>query len=302
MKIVALFLAMMLERLATQLFHWRDLRWLDPLFDAGLRRSTQLARVSPYAWLIIVLLLAVAPVVVARLLLEDALLGLPYLALSVVVLFLCLGPQDIGEEVDRWSKALIDGDEQDERAYAHALLERGFVDRVSARNEVPKAVFVQANNRIFSVIFWFIVLGPIGAWLFRVADLARRRALFQAQRDNPESSVAPDCERRADDVHALLAYVPARLSALGYILAGDFDAGRDAWRSAAEPATQTLGANNEQVLRRVGFAALNLSRDADEADTAWFVRAARGAKNLALRTLLFWLVGVALLTLVGVAG
>ncbi len=301
MKIVALFLAMILERLATQLFHWRDLRWLDRLFDAGLRRSAQLSRVSPYMWVAIVLLIAILPVVIARLVLEDALLGLPYLALSVVVLFLSLGPQDIGEEVDRWSKALIAGDEENERAFAYALLERGFVDRVSARDEVPRAVFVQANNRMFAVIFWFIALGPIGAWLFRVADLVRRRALFQAQREDPANAVAPDCERRADDVHALLAYLPARLSALGYILAGSFDAGRDAWKSVGNPPAETLSAGNELVLRNVGFAALNLTRAEDEADTAWHVRAARGAKNLALRTLLFWLVGVALLTLVGVA-
>ncbi|MEL7374160.1 MAG: regulatory signaling modulator protein AmpE, partial [Pseudomonadota bacterium] len=126
MKIIALFLAMGLERLATHLFHWRELRWLDPLFDLGLANSTRLGRVWPYLWLVLTLAAAVAPVVILRFTLADTLLGLPYLAISVVVLFLCLGPQDIGEEVDRWCRALSDGDEENERIYGHALLERGF--------------------------------------------------------------------------------------------------------------------------------------------------------------------------------
>lgn len=299
MKIIALFLAMGLERLATHLFHLRELRWLDPLFDLGLTNSVRLSRVWPYLWLVLTLAVAVAPVAFLRYSFADTLLGLPYLALSVVVLFLCLGPQDIGEEVDRWCRALTEGDTENERVYSHALLERGFSDVDSARPGVPGAVFVQANNRIFAVIFWFVLLGPVGAWLFRVSDLVRRRALFQAQRENPDADVAPDCEQRADDVHALLAWVPARIAAFGYTLAGNYDAGREAWASLTP--RDHAGDGNEQLLREVGLAALALSRDEGEADTAWYIRAARAAKNLALRTLWFWLVGVALLTLFGFA-
>lgn len=299
MKIIALFLAMGLERLATHLFHWRELRWLDPLFDLGLGNSARLGRIWPYLWVVLTLAVAVAPVVLLRLAVEDALLGLPYLALSIVVLFICLGPQDIGEEVDRWCRALADGDTEQERAYSHALLERGFHDVEAARADVPGAVFVQANNRIFAVIFWFVVLGPVGAWLFRVSDLARRRALFRAGREDLAPNVAADCERRADDVHGLLAWLPARLSALAYTLAGNYDAGRAAW-STREP-SERIADGNDALLREVGLAALSLERGEGEVEQAWVIRAARAAKNLALRTLWFWLVGVAVLTLVGVS-
>lgn len=300
MKIVALFVALALERLFTQLFRWRELRWLDPLFDVGLRYSKRLSSLSPYLWIILVLLVSVAPVILARLSLSETLLGLPYFALSVVVLFLSLGPQDIGEDVDRWCAAMRNGDEETERVYSKALLEREHQAGVDSRALVPCAVFVQANNRMFAVIFWFILLGPIGAWLFRVADLVRRRALFQAQRTDPDATVATDCEQRADDVHALLAYVPARLSALGFVLAGNYDAGVNAWRTGSDPGG-SLSQHNDQLLRRVGDAALQLSRDAEEDDVSWHSRAAKAAKNLTLRTLMFWLVGVAVLTLVGAA-
>lgn len=300
MKIIALFLALGLERLATQLFHWRDLRWLDPLIDRGIALSNRWQQL-PYLWVIATLALAVAPVVIAHVALAHALLGLPYLALSVLVLFLCLGPEDIGEEVNRWRDAIESGDSAAERTYARALLERGFNDTRGVRGDVPGAVFVQANNRMYAVIFWFVILGPIGAWLFRVADLVRRRALFQAQRAAPDTDVAMDCDRRAEQVHALLAWLPARLSALGYTLAGSYDRGRDAWRGVTAAGAARLAAGNENLLRSVGLAALHIDRAADEDDSRYVTRVARAAKNLVLRTLMFWLVGVALLTLAGLA-
>ncbi|MEO0575154.1 MAG: regulatory signaling modulator protein AmpE [Pseudomonadota bacterium] len=298
MKIVALFVALILERLFTQLFRWRELRWLDPLFDMGLKYSKRTSALSPYLWVVVVLLVSIAPVVFARVALSEALLGLPYFALSVVVLFLSLGPQDIGEDVDQWCVAMRSGDEETERVYSKALLEREFDSSAETRQLVPCAVFVQANNRMFAVIFWFIVLGPVGAWLFRVADLVRRRALFQAQRSDPHATVATDCEQRADDVHAWLAFVPARLSALGFVLAGNYDAGINAWRRD-DDAVGSLSQRNDQLLRRVGDAAMQLHRDDGEDDISWHSRAAKAAKNLTLRTLMFWLVGVAVLTLVG---
>lgn len=300
MKIVALFVALLLERLATHLFHWRELRWLDPLFDFGLRQSSRWQSISPYLWVIVTVALAAAPVLLFRLALDDALLGLPYLVLSVIVLFLSLGPQDIGEEVDCWRRAIDEGDYGVERNYARALLERAFNDTAGVRAAVPGAVFVQANNRMFAVIFWFIVLGPVGAWAFRVTDLVRRRALFQAQRA-AVNDVAEDSGLCADTVHAVLAWVPARLTALGYILAGHYDAGREAWREASANRQRTLSATNANLLASVGLAALQQPRSDTDNDAQWATTAARAAKNLALRTLGFWLVGIAVLTLVGFA-
>ena len=36
MKLIALLIGLIVERLATQLFHLREFRWLDPMIDAGL--------------------------------------------------------------------------------------------------------------------------------------------------------------------------------------------------------------------------------------------------------------------------
>ena len=311
MKFVALFVAVVLERLATQLFHWRDLRWLDPLFDRGLAAVQRVTSVPPLVWLALTLTVAILPVLLARLAIGDVLLHLPYVALSVLVLFLSLGPQDIGEQVNDWCEAVRDGDEERMRHRARALLERDPDDDGLSSTAIEEAVFVQANNRMFAVIFWFIVLGPVGAWLFRVADLLRRRAVFRRERgiaahddDAPGDEAAlafrEQAVRDAAMLHAVLAWVPARVSVLGYALAGNFDGARLAWQSFTGDG-RDLFTRNEELLARVGLGALQTSSAEGESEVERRTRCARDAKNLALRTLIFWLVGFAALTLAGLA-
>lgn len=314
MKLIALFIALALERLATHLFHLRELRWLDSLFDLGLRLAQRHDAIPKLAGVVATILLVASPVILLRIALGDVLLGLPYLALSVLVLFFSLGPQDIGEEVDRWCAALAREDTEAARNTARALIEHPVGDEeLFGGHAVEEAVCVQANNRMFAVLFWFVLLGPVGAWVFRVADLLRRRAVFQAERLEAEtaSAAAEDPLRRdqtaaaaardaTEQVHALLAWLPARLTALGYALTGSFDSARHAWSTLGIERLSIRRAS-ERLLGRVGLAAMALAPIAGEGARERQIRAARAAKKLVFRTLVFWLVAIAALTLAGAA-
>ncbi len=314
MKLIALFIALGLERLATQLFHLRELRWLDGLFDRGLGIANRFEAVPKLVSVALIILLVASPVIALRIGLHDVLLGLPYLALAVAVLFFSLGPQDIGEEVDRWTAAVKADDQEQARTIARALIEHEpDPERLAAGFAVEEAVCVQANNRMFAVLFWFVVLGPVGAWIFRVADLLRRRAVFEADRqdntDGEEAEPDADADRptptrtgaeRARDAaeyaHALLAWVPARLTALGYALVGSFDTARQAW-SGLGMERLGIGQANDRLLARVGLGAMALGPVEDESEQERQVRGAHAAKMLVFRTLVFWLVAIAALTL-----
>ena len=169
-----------------------------------------------------------------------------------------------------------------------------------ATDQVDEAIYVQSNNRVFAVVFWFIVLGPIGAWAVRVADLARRRALFREQR---EASNGTGADTRASDatdsIHALLVWVPARLAALGYALAGSFDHGRSAWSTFPDSDAGSIGESSEKLLARVGNAALAFQPAPDASELENHVANARAARKLVYRALIFWAVLLALLTLFG---
>ncbi len=303
MTLIALLIGLIIERLATQIFHWRRMRWLDRIIDTGFALSARFANVPA---LVNVTLLAVAlvlPVAAVTIALGDRLFGFPHLVLAVVVLFFSLGPNDIGEDVNEYCNALDSGDEERIDQTAKALTESAVPDDPLERIRcVEEAVCVQANNRLFAVIFWFVLLGPLGplgAWAYRVTDLVRRRAVFQAGRVESESAQIEPLRDAAVALHGWLAWIPARLTAIGYAVAGHFDAALAAWRSGDSGLATTPSENSERLLARVGVAALALESGADEDLTARGIRGATAAKRLVLRLLLIWAVIIAAMTLYG---
>ena len=304
MKLLALLIGLIIERLATRFFHLRELRWLDRLIDAGFR---QVARVGSWPPIIPVLLLAivlVSPVLLIRASLGDTLFGFPYLALAIIVLFFSLGPKDIGEDVDEYCKALEEGDAERTNASAKAMTEADVPQDFDLRTRlVEEAVCIQSNNRLFAVIFWFIVLGPVGAWAYRVTDLMRRRAVFKAARSDTAADDGEDSEdsvlAAAGSLHGWLAWLPARLTAIGFGLAGSFDGAKSAWRTPAEKQGLSHREQSEQLLARVGTAALALHQRDGESDTERAVRGAEAANSMVFRLLFIWAAVIAAMTLYG---
>ena len=70
-----------------------------------------------------------------------------------------------------------------------------------------------------------MILGPVGAWLFRVSDLMRRRAVFECGRVAESGDEVPGYGDAVQAVHGVLAWIPARLLAVGYALSGSFEVG-----------------------------------------------------------------------------
>lgn len=302
MNLIALLIGLAIERLATQLFHWRRMRWLEQIIDAGFERARRLQWLPAFGAVMLLVVLLALPVLIVIVSLGDALLGFPYLFLAIVVLFFSLGPKDIGEDVDEYCDALRNGDEEATRRTAKSLVESDLPgDPAAAVREVESAVFVQANNRLFAVIFWFVVLGPLGplgAWAYRVTDLIRRRAVFNAGRDEAGDAEWAATRDAAVELHGWLAWIPARLTAIGYAIAGHFDGALAAWRSPAEHAATTWE-GNQQLLARVGQGAMSLVDTDEETIEERGIRGARTAKELTFRLLIIWTVVIAALTLYG---
>ena len=177
MNLFALLLGLGIERLLTHLFHLREFRWLDPVFDAAF---APLARGGKWLVFVVVLLLALVlalPVAAIAWFLDDALLQVPYFAFAVIVPLFSLGPRDLKEEADEYAAAAEAGQTEEMRRLAKELIEHDPPDDpAEQQREVERAIYVQANNRVFGVVFWFILLGfiplgPAGAWLYRVVDL-----------------------------------------------------------------------------------------------------------------------------------
>jgi len=300
MKLIALLMGLVVERLATQLFHLRELRWLDRIIDMGFRQVDRFANWPALIPVVILALVLVLPVLVVVFGLGDALFGFPYLLLAIVVLFFSLGPKDIGEEVDEYCTALEAADEEEIRKTAKALAEKELPsDPLERVRKVEEAVCVQANNRLFAVIFWFVLLGPIGAWSYRVTDLIRRRAVFNTSPDDDSYKTADMVLEAAVQLHGGLAWIPARLTAIGYAMAGSFEGALSAWRTLDRASAKTQSEQSEELLARVGIGALALRSNEDESDCDRAVRGATAANGLVFRLLFIWAAVIAAMTLYG---
>ena len=227
MNLIALLIGLVIERLATQLFHWRRMRWMDRIIDAGFSQARRVATWPAIIPVILLAILLVLPVFAIIWFLGDTLAGFTYLLLAIVVLFFSLGPRDIGEEVGAYCKALEEDEPELIHNAAKAIVEGDVPEDVRERTScVEAAVCVQANNRLFAVVFWFVVLGPfgpLGAWAYRVTDMIRRRAVFNAARDDEPDANAASIRDAAEMLHGWLAWIPARLTAIGYAAAGHMD-------------------------------------------------------------------------------
>ena len=300
MNLIALLIGLVVERLATQLFHWRRMHWLDRIIDWGFAQSQ---RVTSWPVLIPIVLLAlilVLPVLAVIVALGDTLAGFTYLLLAVVLLFFSLGPQDIGEHVDEYCQALEAEDEEQILHAAKAIVEGDVpTDPMQRIRCVEESVCVQANNRLFAVIFWFVVFGPLAAWAYRVTDLIRRRAVFNAGRSEAGDDIMESLREAAVTLHAWAAWIPARLTAVGYATAGHFDEAIAALRAPAEQTGLSLSEHNEKLLARVGVAALALQDNPDESMTERGARGAAAANRLVFRLLLIWAVIISAMTLYG---
>ena len=300
MNLIALLIGLVVERLATQLFHLRELRWLDRIIDIGFRQVDRFANWPALIPVAILTVILVLPVLVVVFGLGDALFGFPYLLLAIIVLFFSLGPKDIGEEVDEYCAALEAEDEEEILKTAKALTEKELPsDPLERIVKVEEAVCVQANNRLFAVIFWFVLLGPIGAWSYRVTDLIRRRAVFNASSDDDIHKTTDMVLEAAGQLHGWLAWIPARLTAIGYAMAGSFEGALSAWRTLDGASAKTQSEHSEALLARVGIGALALQSNEDESASKRGVRGATAANGLVFRLLFIWAAVIAAMTLYG---
>jgi membrane protein required for beta-lactamase induction len=294
MKLLALILGLVLERIATQSLHLREQRWLDAYFDFGLAQARRAGRWPGYFLVGGFLVLPLLPVLLLSLSLQETgvrLWDLAYLAFAVAVIFFCLGPRDLGSEVEEYCAALDRGDEQSARRALREIAEEGYhgQDEIEL---IEEAIFIQANNRLFGVVFWFVVLGPVGAWLFRVSDLFRRRMVFEAARD--PADVHPSSSAVAA-VHGMLGWIPARLAALGYALSGSFDDALNSWRNYRPQEGAAFYRSNDEISGRVGRAAMTGFLEQPANSSA----AARNSLRLVGRTLFIWVTLLAAMTILG---
>lgn len=298
MTLIVLVIAFAIELLWDRVRHWRSDRWFEDYSRGIAARFGSESFWNGTAGVAAVLALPVLAVLVVQSLLEGDWLGLLALLFGLAVLVYSLRYQALERALDRCCDALEGGDRESARLAAQDL--GASVDDADAADVLSTAVLLQSHHRLFAVVFWFAILGATGAILYRLAWV-----LAQPRSDGEETE--PTLFRAsARHLLAILDWLPIRLLALSYALAGSFDEAIHEWGAAPE-AEHDLFDSNYELLQGVALGALRPERYQDEELSGLDVPgrvdvgAVRAARSLVMRSAMLWGIVVALFTLGGMA-
>ena len=241
--------------------------------------------------IVLALLPVLAGVALLQWLLHAPLLGFLGLLFGVVALVYAWGPRDLDVDVE----AIIDAHDAPTRREAIARLwpegEGASIDG----SALVEAVFRNALQRWFGVLFWFLLLGPVGALLYRLSALACEGEFAR--------SLPAENLMGVRTLHSLLNWPVAQLMTLSMALVGNFDAVFNAWRTAQGNTLQLdvgfLGAAARASVKS------ELAEEAEEYAEEGMVQSMRelpelrDAMSLVWRILLLWLTVLALFVIAG---
>ncbi len=273
------------------------LRWLGTRFTAGGfwhgRWGIALALLPP--------LLAVGLFQAA---LDEPLFGLAGLLFAIAVLFYAWGPRDLDVDVDAIADAR---DARSRREAAARLWPDGAAPSLDG-GALVGAVFRNALRRWFGVLFWFLLLGPLGALLYRLVALSAE--------GDAARSLPPETAAGARTVLAILDWPAAQLMTLALALVGNFDTVLGAWRDGGG-ASFALDNGFLGAVARASVRVELAEEAADHADeqaehlangdgaspaAVVDMPELRDAMSLVWRSLLVWLAVLALFVIAGFVG
>jgi len=326
MSFFSIFLALIIEQArplgSTHFLHqwlrrWAD--WVASHVDGGTRSQ---------AWLAWGLLIG-APACLAVLIHWSLAYFLGWffaVAWNVTLLYITLGFRQFSHHFTGIRDALNDGDEP----LARELLAKWQQVEIKdlPRNEIVRHVIehsvMSAHRHVFGVFFCYALLsvvglGPVGAVAYRIAEFAKRywsqaptMSAMKAStfNDQDTDNLSSDALKTvANETWHAIDWVPARATAMGFAIMGSFEDAMDGWRHHAEKfpndndgviLAATAGAINVQL----GGAALQPDLPGGSSTPGRPPELAHFAQVVGLvwRTVVMWLVLVALLSLANLLG
>lgn len=218
--LIVCLIALGLDRLAGEPEHWHPLvglgwcadsveQWLNPAGRGGVAIGA----------------LAVAMIttpLLALAIIASFLTLIPWLVISVVVLWLAIGLRSLAEHGMAVYRPLAAREWERARECAGMMVSRDTraLDENGVATAATESLLENGADSVFASLFWFLVGGLPGLVLHRAVNTLDAMWGYRCERFRRFGWAAA----RLDDV---LNWIPARLTAIAYALAGDT---RTAWR------------------------------------------------------------------------
>lgn len=260
MSFFSVLLALLLEQArplkSTNLVHaalraW--VRWSSQCFDAGKAHHGWMA------WGFAVGVPFIASWLIYWLL--DNFVGWPVAVLwSVAVLYVTLGFRQFSFHFTQIRDALADGDES--RAWKLLAEWQHLESAPLVRGEIVRHVIecsvLSAHRHVFGVLTWFSVLavfgfGPAGAVFYRLSGFVAH--YWQAKDANHHQPVSDSLQKIAKSAWVHIDWIPARLTAISFAVVGSFEDAIDAWRNYSSGGHE----DNDGVILAATAGAVNIN-------------------------------------------
>ena len=218
MTIIAVLLAFALCHFIRELSRVRKHEWLTGWVGRADELFSKIPAWEDLTGFILILFIPLLALGLINQLVYTAFGNLGLFLLAIAVLVYTFGPRDLDTQVADIIRS-PDEESQDE-ALAGLLRAQVPDDMEACRAKTVDAVFSEALHRWFGVIFWFAVLGILGAFMYRMVDwLACEKSTLTAAQKN--------LFLRARRV---LDWPAAQLMTLSLAVATDFDSVFVAWK------------------------------------------------------------------------
>ena len=291
MTIIAILLAFALCHFVRELGRFRKNQWLTSWVNFCNDAFSKLPGWQNALGFFVIIAIPVLLLLLVNQLFLSAIGSTGTFLLAIMVLVYTYGPKDLDTEV----ASIIEAEDAESRQEALEKFLRGPVpeDHDTCRARAVESVFREALRRWFGIIFWFAVLGIVGAFLYRLVD-------WLVSGDYP---LTDDQRGLFMRLRQIMDWPAAQLMTLSLAVATDFDSVYVAWKQYHDEQGHGLfEGDNGFLLASARSIVLtgHAARDgyADQLDGPMI--GLQQAMDLTWRVLGVWMTALALLLLIGV--
>jgi AmpE protein len=218
MTIIAILLAFALCHFVRELGALRKHQWLGRWINNANDLFSHLPAWSGFTGYAVILFIPLIGLALLNQLFMGLFGNIGVFLLGIAVLVYCFGRRDLDIQV---ADIIDSNDASDrERGLADLLRQEPPDDRTACLTATVNAVFSESLRRWFAVIFWFALLGIIGAFLYRIVDWL----------SSEKCGLGSNHKLYFIRTRQVLEWPVAQLMTLSLAIATDFDSVFIAWK------------------------------------------------------------------------
>lgn len=288
MKLIQIVLALLLRKHVAAVDYYTDPEHLLKYIHWARRQAKKLtSEENDKVETLAIVIPAVLIIGLIQFLLKDLFYHIPTFIFGAAVLIYCFGSRNFDQMIEPFIESWEQGD-YDAAAY-NALVFEGSeahdkADTTTLPEKVVKTLIIGSNEKMFAILFWFMLLGPIGAFAYRCCIIMR-------DYNNHECAVGDHCNLLIDKLLFFIDWIPSRITAISFAIAGSFVESFEAWLHIP----QSSNNSNHNILLAAGLGALKMDASVDKEN--YGAEEVRDTRDLITRATYVWLAVIAVLTL-----